>query len=121
MSGAPLAFVTVLLVVAAVASWAAVVYLWSLYRLDRDLYPGPRLRLTFVKAATSTMAAAASTQLALAALLRIGGFLDLVATITPVTITAILVLDFIPVISALYLRSRRGFGRRRRDSDAEDR
>lgn len=91
------------------ASWFGAYYCWRLYREDLHDYPGDRLRFSLILAITSTMAAVGATLLAITALivvLDLRNELRLIAT--PSLYIAVMILDIIPILNAIYLRIRRG-------------
>lgn len=89
-------------------SWGGAWYCWRLYLEDRHDYPGGRLRFSLILAITSTLAAIGATLLAITALAVVTQFTGLRLISTPSLYIAVIILDVIPIINALYLRVRRG-------------
>lgn len=100
---------TVLIVLLAFpASWGGAIYCWRLYFEDRHDYPGAKVRFSLVLAITSTLAAIGATLLAVSALYVVTRIEQLRLVTLPGLYIAIIILDVIPVLNALYLRIRRG-------------
>lgn len=98
-----------LAVVIAPLSAGAALFLWRLHQDDvRDNGPEPRWRLSLVLALTGTVSAIAAVWLGSVALLMLLEQQDLVRRFGGFTVTALLVLDGIPIVNALYLRWLRG-------------
>lgn len=88
-------------------SVGAAAYVWSLHREDLRT-GGSRVGFSFVLAVTGTMAALVAVLLGLVAFLVIIERTDLARVFNPAVIAALLILDAIPVVNALYLRLQRG-------------
>lgn len=100
--------VTVIFVGLAPVAAIGAIFLWGLYRDDVRESPGRRVRLSLIMALTGSIAALAATELAIASAFRIAGYREIVAALTPITLGALVALDFIPLLNAGYLRWIRG-------------
>lgn len=90
------------------SSWGGAIYCWRLWFEDRHDYPGSAVRFSLVLAITSTLAAIGATLLAVSALAVVTQITALRLVSLPSLYVAVIILDVIPIINAVYLRIRRG-------------
>lgn len=117
MNTATLTIIAWLMLAQAPVSVAAAIFLWQLHSKSRRLdtrNPKPILRLSLVMFVTGAIAAAAALELGIASIFYLLGLIEITQRLGLPTFLAFVVLDYIPVINALYLRwlarDRRGGG-----------
>lgn len=102
-----LSFTVLVILLAFPTSVGAAAYCWRLHRVDMHDYPGPRLRFSLVLAITGSLAAIGSALLVLDAVYTVTRFALLKSLTLPTLCVAVMILDVIPILNAVFLRLRR--------------